>query len=108
MIEVRRLAEGDPLEFEVVVREGRGETHHHVPMYRECAIGSQLTLASSRPRCRSADAKMRGRARSGPVNFISVGPAQIWPGQTCSQAARSQKESLYGIQLMPVSESGAQ
>jgi hypothetical protein len=26
MIEVRRVAEGDPLDFEVVVREGRGET----------------------------------------------------------------------------------
>ena len=35
MIEVRLVAEGDPLDFEVVVREGRGETHHHVTMSRE-------------------------------------------------------------------------
>ena len=35
MIEVRRVAEGDPLDFEVVVREGRGETRHHVTMSRE-------------------------------------------------------------------------
>jgi hypothetical protein len=32
MIEVRRIAEGDPLDFEVVVREGKGETRHHVTM----------------------------------------------------------------------------
>ena len=35
MIQIRRLAEGDRLEFEVVVREGEGETHHHVTMSRE-------------------------------------------------------------------------
>ena len=34
MIEVRRTGEGDPLEFEVVVREGEGETRHHVTMAR--------------------------------------------------------------------------
>jgi hypothetical protein len=39
MIEVRRVAEGDPLDFEVVVREGKGETRHHVTMSRECASG---------------------------------------------------------------------
>jgi hypothetical protein len=32
MIEVRRTREGDPLEFEVVVREGKGETRHQVTM----------------------------------------------------------------------------
>jgi hypothetical protein len=32
MIEVRRTREGDPLEFEVVVREGKGETRHNVTM----------------------------------------------------------------------------
>ena len=32
MIEVRRSGEGDPLEFEVVVREGPGETRHRVTM----------------------------------------------------------------------------
>jgi hypothetical protein len=35
MIEVRRIAEGDPLDFEVVVREGTGETRHRVTMSRE-------------------------------------------------------------------------
>jgi hypothetical protein len=28
MIEVRRTGEGDSLEFEVVIREGKGETRH--------------------------------------------------------------------------------
>jgi hypothetical protein len=35
MIDVRRTGEGDPLEFEVVVREGKGETRHHVTMDQE-------------------------------------------------------------------------
>jgi|SRR6185369_14577494 hypothetical protein len=30
MITVRRVAEGDLMAFDVVVRDGRGETHHHV------------------------------------------------------------------------------
>jgi hypothetical protein len=38
MIEVKRTGEGDPLEFEVIVREGRGESRHAVTMSREtCA-----------------------------------------------------------------------
>jgi hypothetical protein len=35
MIEVRRVAEGDPMDFEVVIREGKGETRHHVTMTRQ-------------------------------------------------------------------------
>jgi hypothetical protein len=35
MIEVRRAAEGDPLRFAVVVREGQGETRHDVTMSRQ-------------------------------------------------------------------------
>jgi hypothetical protein len=35
MIEVRRTGEGDPLKFEVDVREGRGETRHHITMDQE-------------------------------------------------------------------------
>jgi len=35
MIEIQRIAESDPLEFEVLVREGRGETRHHVTMSPE-------------------------------------------------------------------------
>jgi hypothetical protein len=34
MIEIRRTQEGDPLAFEVVVREGKGETRHQVTMAR--------------------------------------------------------------------------
>jgi len=32
MIEVRRIGEGDPLAFDVVVLEGKGETRHQVTM----------------------------------------------------------------------------
>ncbi len=35
MIEVKRTGDGDPLEFDVVVREGRGESRHHVTMARD-------------------------------------------------------------------------
>jgi hypothetical protein len=35
MIQVSRTSDGDPLAFEVVVREGKGETRHHVTMSRE-------------------------------------------------------------------------
>ena len=34
-IEVRRTADRDPLEFAVVVREGGGESRHHVTMSRD-------------------------------------------------------------------------
>jgi hypothetical protein len=50
MIQVRRSGESDPLEFEVVVREGAGETRHHVTMSQEtCA---RLTAGKATPeRC---------------------------------------------------------
>src|SRR6266704_6688692 len=35
MIEVRRTGDGDPLGFEVLVREGKGETRHQVTMSRK-------------------------------------------------------------------------
>jgi hypothetical protein len=41
MIAVRRVADGDPLEFEVAVREQSGETSHHVTMSRD--LYEQLT-----------------------------------------------------------------
>jgi hypothetical protein len=47
MIEVRRTGAGDPLEFEVVVREGRGETRHHVTMGR--ATCERLTGGKATP-----------------------------------------------------------
>jgi hypothetical protein len=50
MIEVRRVGEGDPLEFEVVIREGRGETHHHVTVSRQMC--DRLTAGKHTPeRC---------------------------------------------------------
>jgi hypothetical protein len=35
MIEVRRTGEGDPLKFEVIVREGKGESRHRVTMAQD-------------------------------------------------------------------------
>ena len=35
MIQVLRTADGDPLAFEVVVREGKGETRHEVTISRQ-------------------------------------------------------------------------
>ena len=47
---VRRAAKGDPLDFEVVIREGRGETRHHVTMSREMC--KRLTAGKHTPeRC---------------------------------------------------------
>jgi hypothetical protein len=34
MIEVTRIDDGDPLAFEILVREGKGETRHRVTMAR--------------------------------------------------------------------------
>ncbi len=47
MIEVRRISEGDPLAFEVVVREGKGETRHQVTMGR--AARDRLTAGGHTP-----------------------------------------------------------
>jgi hypothetical protein len=44
MIEVRRSGEGDPSDFQVVVREGKGETRHDVTMPRETC--ERLTVVS--------------------------------------------------------------
>jgi hypothetical protein len=46
MIEVSQTADGDILEFDVVVREGAGETRHHVTMAKgtyERLTGERLT-----------------------------------------------------------------
>ena len=37
MIQVQRTSDADPLAFDVVVREGKGETRHHVTMSRATA-----------------------------------------------------------------------
>lgn len=34
MIEVRAVGDGDPLAFDVTVRDGKGESRHHVTMAR--------------------------------------------------------------------------
>ena len=47
MIQVRRTGKGDPLEFEVIVREGKGETRHDVTMSRE--ICERLTAGKHTP-----------------------------------------------------------
>jgi hypothetical protein len=53
MIEVRRIAEDDPLDFEVVVHDGGGETRHHVTMSRETC--NRLTAGKHTPeRCLEA------------------------------------------------------
>ena len=53
MIEFRRTGEGDPLEFEVVVREGKGETCHDVTMAQETC--ERLTAGKHTPeRCLEA------------------------------------------------------
>jgi hypothetical protein len=53
MIEIWRTADGEPLDFEVVVREGKGETRHHVTMSRETCW--QLTAGKHTPeRCLEA------------------------------------------------------
>ncbi len=50
MIEVRRSGEGDPLAFEVMVREGGGETRHEVTM--SLATYERLTAGEHAPeRC---------------------------------------------------------
>ncbi|OCK62054.1 hypothetical protein [Bradyrhizobium sp. LMTR 3] len=50
MIKVERTGEGDPLEFEVIVRVGNGETRHHVTMARETC--ERLTKGTHTPeRC---------------------------------------------------------
>ena len=50
MIEVKRTREGNPLEFEVIVRVGGGETRHHVTMARDTC--ERLTAGRHTPaRC---------------------------------------------------------
>ena len=53
MIQVRRIAEHDSFIFEVVVREGEGETRHHVTIPREMC--ERLTAGKHTPeRCLEA------------------------------------------------------
>jgi hypothetical protein len=47
IIQVRRAADADPLAFDVLVREGEGETRHHVTMSR--ATAARLTAGQHSP-----------------------------------------------------------
>ena len=50
MIQVRCTGEGDPFDFDVVVRQGKGESRHHVTMSRDTY--RQLTAGKHSPeRC---------------------------------------------------------
>ena len=63
MIEVRRIGEGVPLDFEVVVREGEGVTRHHVTMSREMC--ERLTAGKHTPeRCLEAAFRFLARPRA--------------------------------------------
>jgi hypothetical protein len=63
MIQVRRTAEHDSFIFEVVVREGNGETRHHVTMSREMC--ERLTAGKHTPeRCLEAAFPVLARARA--------------------------------------------
>ena len=52
MIEVTRTSDGDPLEFEVTVRDQRGESRHHVTMDRSTA--ARLTGQHTPEQCMEA------------------------------------------------------
>ena len=47
MIKVEQTSEGDPLEFEVIVSAGTGETRHHVTMARDTC--KRLTMDMHTP-----------------------------------------------------------
>ena len=65
MIQVRRAAESDSFVFEVVVREGNGETHHHVTMSEEMC--ERLTSGGQTP-------NVRDFARGLPVIYAKQDP----------------------------------
>ncbi len=53
MIEIKRTGEGDPLTFEVVIREGKGESRHQVTMAQQTC--ERLTAGKHAPeRCLDA------------------------------------------------------
>ena len=53
MIHVRQLSDADPMEFDVVVREGKGETSHRVSISR--TMLARLTAGKQSPeRCLEA------------------------------------------------------
>ena len=47
MIKVERTSDGDPLEFEVIVSVGSGETRHHITMARDTC--TRLSMGTHTP-----------------------------------------------------------
>jgi len=47
MIKVERTSDGDPLEFEVIVSVGSGETHHHITMAKDTC--NRLSMGTHTP-----------------------------------------------------------
>lgn len=74
MIQVRRTGDRDPLKFEVVVSEGKGETRHHVTTARE--ICERLTAGKHTPeRCLEAALRFlldRGVTRDGQPEVLYI------------------------------------
>ena len=56
MIKIERAGDGDPLEYEVIVRVGNGETRHHVTLARDTC--ERLTMGAHTPE-RCIDAAFR-------------------------------------------------
>jgi hypothetical protein len=52
MIQIRRIGDGDPLEFDVVVEDGQGTTTHRVTLAR--ALHRRLGAAHPPERCLEA------------------------------------------------------
>jgi hypothetical protein len=67
VIKVERAGEGDPLEFEVVVHLGNGETRHHVTIARDTC--GRLTMGTHTPeRCIAAAFKfLLDREQTSPI-----------------------------------------
>ena len=79
MIEVKRISEVGVFDFEVVVREGEGETRHHVTMSREMC--ERLTAGKHTPeRCLEAPILARSRAKGiDPRTFRRNGDFALFP-----------------------------
>jgi hypothetical protein len=109
MIEVRRTGEGDPLEFEVVVREGQGESRHHVTIAQQ--TGDRLTAGKHTPeRCVEAAARYgdwRERSQQGMMAMKSraldpgaLGRDEDWEGNNAAfTCPRCQKVFIVSGQI---------
>jgi hypothetical protein len=62
MIHVRRTAERASPTFEVIVREGSSETHHHVTMSQEMGANIRRSAVWKRPSGSCSTASQRNRS----------------------------------------------